>query len=101
MFLLQDGVFPAGILSPSDDARLYLSFETTLFSNIQALGVVRLPGQATDALVLCFADAKVSVVQWDQEKKDVSIVSLHYFEKDAGISVRQDILLLRFCLVRT
>ena len=74
-------------MSPSDEAKLFLSFETVLFSNIQDLGVVRLQGQSTDAVILSFADAKVSVVQWDPEKKDLSIVSLHYFEKDADISV--------------
>lgn len=49
---------------------------------------VRLQGQATDSLILSFADAKVSVLAWEPEKRGLGIVSLHYFEKDAGSSVR-------------
>lgn len=71
-----------------DEARLLLVFETTMFSVIQAMAVVRLPGQSADSLILSFADAKVSVLAWESDKSNVGIVSLHYFEKDAGVSVR-------------
>jgi hypothetical protein len=83
---LEDGIFPTGILAAMDEAKLLLVFETTLFNNIQAMAVVRLPGQSADSLILSFADAKVSVLAWEAEKNDVGIVSLHYFEKDAGVS---------------
>ena len=75
-------------MSTIDEAKLLLSFETTLFSNIEAMGIVRLPGRTTDALIMSFADAKVSVVEWEADKRDLGIVSLHYFEKDAGAAVR-------------
>jgi len=75
-------------MSAVDEARLTLVFETTLFSKIQAMSVVRLQGQTTDSLILSFADAKVSVLSWEADKRDLGIVSLHYFEKDAGASVR-------------
>ena len=71
-----------------DEARLLLVYETSLFSNIQAMATVRLAGSMTDFLIMSFADAKVSVVSWEAEKRELGIVSLHYFEKEAGATVR-------------
>lgn len=88
-FVAQDGVFPTGVLAGVDEARLLLVYETSLFSNIQAMSIVRLAGSATDLLIMSFADAKVSVVTWESEKHELGIVSLHYFEKEAGATVRR------------
>lgn len=51
------------------------------------MATVRLPGNRTDSLILCFADAKVSILNWDPDKRVLAIGSLHYFEKDAGLEV--------------
>lgn len=77
-------------MSGVDEAKLLLVYETSLFSNIQAMATVRVAGVATDLLIMSFADAKVSVVSWESEKHELGIVSLHYFEKDAGTAVRID-----------
>ncbi|XP_049849753.1 uncharacterized protein LOC126320362 [Schistocerca gregaria] len=60
--------------------RLKLVYETMLFGNVEAMASIRLFGHATDALILCFADCRVSIVEWDASKHKMDIVSMHRFD---------------------
>lgn len=80
-------MFPEYLETNQNGEDLYLKYENMIFSNISAMGSVRLPGQSVDYLILCFPDAKVSVVSWNPLKNDIHIISLHYFEKDTGLEV--------------
>lgn len=51
-----------------------------MFGNIMSMRAVRLPGAQRDALLLGFADAKLSVVEYDVGMHDLQTTSLHHFE---------------------
>lgn len=56
--------------------------EYSLFGVISSMGVVRMPGDKTDSLVLAFSDAKVSIVVWDPASFSIKVSSLHYFNEE-------------------
>nr|CAH7722934.1 unnamed protein product [Callosobruchus chinensis] len=53
-----------------------------LYGNILSLQSVTFANSQRDALLLAFADAKLSVVEYDPENHDLRTLSLHYFEED-------------------
>lgn len=54
----------------------------TLFGNVVSIQRVSLTNFQRDALLLGFADAKLSVVEYDPDNHDLRTLSLHYFEED-------------------
>lgn len=54
----------------------------TLHGNVMSMQAVHLIGSQRDSLLLSFRDAKLSVVEYDQEVHDLRTVSLHYFEEE-------------------
>ena len=59
---------------------LYKHYE--LHGNVVDMAVVRFAQHSTDCLLLAFAEAKVSVVCFDQTTDDIHTVSIHYLEED-------------------
>jgi cleavage and polyadenylation specificity factor subunit 1 len=57
-------------------------FETLLFDSPASLGVTRLAKSDKDALLIGFKEAKLSVVEFDQETHDIHTIALHYFEDE-------------------
>lgn len=53
-----------------------------LCGNILSLQSVRLAGAALDSILISFADAKLSVVEFDPSTRDLKTSSLHHFEDD-------------------
>lgn len=53
----------------------------SFFGNIMSMQAVSLANSSRDALVLSFADAKFSIVEYDPDTHDLSTLSLHYFEE--------------------
>ncbi|KAF3420031.1 hypothetical protein E2986_05121 [Frieseomelitta varia] len=54
----------------------------TLHGNVMSVQAVTLIGSQRDSLLLSFRDAKLSVVEYDQDIHDLRTVSLHYFEEE-------------------
>ncbi len=54
----------------------------TLFGEVMGLQKVSLPGSIRDTLLLSFAEAKMSVVEYDPNTHDLRTVSLHVFEDE-------------------
>ncbi|XP_012228183.1 cleavage and polyadenylation specificity factor subunit 1 isoform X1 [Linepithema humile] len=54
----------------------------TLHGNVMSMQAVHLIGSQRDSLLLSFRDAKLSVVEYDQDVHDLRTVSLHYFEEE-------------------
>ncbi|KAK9877151.1 hypothetical protein WA026_016894 [Henosepilachna vigintioctopunctata] len=63
-------------------SKLECMAQFTLFGNIMAVESVSLASSPRDALLLSFADAKLSVVEYDPESHDLRTLSLHYFEDE-------------------
>lgn len=53
-----------------------------LHGNVMSMQAVHLIGSQRDSLLLSFRDAKLSVVEYDQDVHDLRTVSLHYFEEE-------------------
>ncbi|KAJ3141416.1 Cleavage and polyadenylation specificity factor subunit 1 [Physocladia obscura] len=61
---------------------LTLAHEFRLMGVVASLAVVRLPGRVSDSLLLAFADAKMSLVDFSPAVANLVTVSIHYFERD-------------------
>jgi hypothetical protein len=46
---------------------------------------VRFAGRTTDALLISFETAKVSIVEWDAQTHKLCVVSLHFYENDSKL----------------
>lgn len=53
-----------------------------LFGEISSISSVRLSRSKRDSLLVCFVDAKLSIVQYDSSCHDLKTLALHYFEED-------------------
>ncbi|KAL1123917.1 hypothetical protein AAG570_001687 [Ranatra chinensis] len=54
----------------------------TLFGNVASMQSVSFIGSQRDSLLLSFCDAKLSVVEYDNDNHTLHTVSLHYFEEE-------------------
>jgi len=63
-------------------ATLELVGSFPLFGNVESMETVRLGKDKIDSLLVTFAEAKVTICQFDQAKHDLRIVSMHYYEKE-------------------
>ncbi|KAK4630456.1 hypothetical protein CLAFUW4_08619 [Fulvia fulva] len=68
--------------------KLVLVGEYSLSGTITNLARVKLPDTKAggDALLLAFKDAKLSLIEWDQENHRISTISIHYYEGDNVVS---------------
>ena len=53
-----------------------------LYSNINSIASCRYGTMTKDALIISFADARVSIVAYDQSTADLVTISAHYFENE-------------------
>lgn len=53
-----------------------------LYGEIMGLQKVTLPGSIRDTILISFAEAKLSVVEYDPHSHDLKTVSLHVFEDE-------------------
>ncbi|KAI8619412.1 CPSF A subunit region-domain-containing protein [Chytriomyces sp. MP71] len=72
----------ASSANPSAPRALKLVSEFKLNGVVASLAVVRLPARPTDSLLLAFADAKMSLVDYSTSSSSLVTVSIHYFERD-------------------
>lgn len=77
---IEDEVFFAETRPPK--MKLECLAQYILHGNIMSMQSVYLLGSQRDSLLLSFRDAKLSVVEYDQDTHDLRTVSLHYFEEE-------------------
>ena len=68
--------------SQDEKVRLECRQTFTFYGKIIAIEAVSFPGSARDSLLMCFPEAKISVVEYDQTTHDIKTISLHYFEEE-------------------
>ncbi|KAK5663548.1 hypothetical protein OQA88_3979 [Cercophora sp. LCS_1] len=68
----------------ANTARLVLVAEFSLPGTITGLARIKAPRKSSgsDALLVAFRDARLSLVEWDAEQHTLSTVSIHYYEQD-------------------
>lgn len=71
-----------GSASPPGKVQLECRQTFTLFGTIAGIKSVSFPGSVRDSLLLCFPDAKISVVEYDPSIHDLRTTSLHFFEDE-------------------
>lgn len=69
---------------------LKLVLRVQLYGAVEGMAVVRLPKASADCLLLSFADAKASLVEFSHAQRNLRLVSMHYFEKIAHSSGKTD-----------
>ena len=69
-----------GNVSRPPKMRLECMASFTLNGTIMGLEKVTLPGAVRDTFIMSFPEAKLSVVEYDQEMHDLRTLSLHVFE---------------------
>lgn len=52
----------------------------TLFGNVMSIGAVSLPGSQQDTILMSFAHAKLSLIEYDPITDNLKTLSLHNFE---------------------
>jgi len=64
--------------------KLVLVAEFPLAGTVTGLARIKTPNTKSggEALLVAFKDARLSLVEWDPERHDLSTVSLHYYEQD-------------------
>ena len=66
----------------SKTSQLELVRSFYLYATINSIASCRYGSMTKDALVISFADARVSVVAYDQSTADLVTISAHYFEDE-------------------
>ena len=64
------------------DVKLECLQTFTLFGKICDIKTVTLPGASRDSILVCFHDAKLSIIEYDPTTHGLKTVALHYFEKE-------------------
>ncbi|KAF2073762.1 hypothetical protein CYY_004931 [Polysphondylium violaceum] len=62
---------------------LELVIEKTLFGNIESMASIRFHDSDRDSLILSFRDAKIVILEYNQDTNDMEIKSMHYYEQEA------------------
>ncbi|KAK4672382.1 mRNA cleavage and polyadenylation factor subunit [Podospora pseudopauciseta] len=68
----------------TNNTKLVLVSEISLSGTITGLAKIKSQNLRSggDALLVAFKDARLSLVEWDAERHDLSTVSIHYYEQD-------------------
>jgi cleavage and polyadenylation specificity factor subunit 1 len=53
-----------------------------LFGNVCSMACCRYGNMTKDALILAFMDAKLAIVEYDLNTRDLNTLSIHYFEDE-------------------
>ena len=64
------------------DVKLECLQTFSLFGRICDIKPVTLPGASRDSILVCFHDAKLSIIEYDPTTHGLRTVALHYFEKE-------------------
>lgn len=67
-----------------DNTKLILEKECALPGTVTDLSRVKILNSKSggEAILLAFRNAKLSLVEWDQERHNISTISIHYYERD-------------------
>jgi cleavage and polyadenylation specificity factor subunit 1 len=67
------------------DTKLVLVAEYSLAGTVTSLGRVRILNSKSggEAILVALRDAKLSLIEWDPEKHNISTISIHYYEGQA------------------
>jgi hypothetical protein len=66
----------------NDDSKLELVNSFELFGNIESMEKIRFLDNKRDSLILTFAEAKVSFIDFDLQSNDLKTISLYYLEDE-------------------
>ena len=89
LVVVKANVLEVYIVTKEPEMPLVLYKHYELHSAVADVATVRFAQHATDCLVLAFAEAKVSVVCFDQSMDDLHTISVHYLEDDFLTEERQ------------
>jgi cleavage and polyadenylation specificity factor subunit 1 len=78
-------VFSHKQINNGQDTKLVLVAEYTLSGTITSLGRVRILNSKSggEAILIAFRGAKLSLVEWDQDKHSIATISIHFYEGEA------------------
>jgi len=68
----------------SETTKLILEKECPLSGTVTDLSRVKIlnPKSGGEAILIAFRNAKLSLIEWDQERHNISTISIHYYERD-------------------
>lgn len=68
----------------TDNTKLVLVSEITLSGTVTGLARIKTPETLSggEALLVQFKDAKLSLLEWDPERYNVTTISIHYYEQE-------------------